>query len=176
MVVRRVLYRLLFPMAFALPVWVFVARGLVLDGLGWESIFYLIVAPVLFLGLLFISVLVTLRPGIRSARAVSWLDVAVLGSLWLTLIVSGFVAHPVIAVIATLLLIAAFWVSVWQLITEGRRRVQAVMDDIDATTRGARASVHPPQQPVDIGEVIVVTSQDVAPPRVTPPPRGDAAS
>jgi hypothetical protein len=53
---------------------------------------------------------------------------------------------------------------VWELVTAGRKQFQAVMDDIDATTRGARASV--PQQPqnLDIGEVIVVTSEDVTKP------------
>lgn len=175
MVVRRVVYRLLFPMAFLLPLWVLIGRGIVLDGIGWEFLVYLIVCPLLFIGLLVIGALVVWRPGIRKDAAVSWWDVAVLGSLWLTLLVAGFVAHPAVVALAVVLLIAVFWVLVWQLVAESRRRVQAVMDDIDATTRGARASVQQPQ-PVDIGEVIVVTSRDVTPPvGASPqPPRGDA--
>ncbi len=54
-------------------------------------------------------------------------------------------------------------------ITESRRRIRAVMDDVDATLSGARASVPQRPQPTHIGEVIVVTSRDV------PPDRGDAA-
>ena len=58
----------------------------------------------------------------------------------------------------------------WELLTEGRRRFRAAMDDVEATLGGARASVPQQQAPVDIGEVIVVTSQDV-----TPPDRGPAS-
>lgn len=174
--VRRVVYRLLFPMAFALPVWVLIGRGILIDGIGWEFLVYLIACPLLFVALVIVSALVVWRPGIRREAAVSWIDVAAFGSLWLILLVTGLVAHPATVALAVLALIAVFWVSVWQLVVEGRRRVQAVMDDIDATTRGARASVYGPA-PVDIGEVIVVTSQDVTPPvSGAEPPRGDATS
>ena len=165
------MYRMLFPMAFVLPVWVLVSRGIVLDGIGWELLVYLIVCPILFIALLVISGIITWRPGIRAAGAVSWWDVGVVGALWLVLLAAGFVAHPAIVAAAIVLLLAAFWVVVWQLVREGRRRVKAVMDDIDATTRGARSSLRQPQ-PVDIGEVIVVTSRDVTPPDAVPPASG----
>ena len=61
------MYRMLFPMAFVLPVWVLVSRGIVLDGIGWELLVYLIVCPILFIALLVISGIITWRPGIRAA-------------------------------------------------------------------------------------------------------------
>jgi hypothetical protein len=161
MVVRRVAYRLLFPLAFLLPVWVLVGRGILLDGIGWSFLGYLIVCPILFVMLLLIGGLVVWRPGVRQERAVSPWDAAVLIALWLVLIAVGFVAHPAIVAAAVVLVLVAFWFALWELVTEGRRRVQAVMDDVDATLNGSRASVPQRPSPVDIGEVIVVTSEDV---------------
>lgn len=171
MVVRRVVYRLLFPLAFLLPVWVLIGRGILLDGIGWGFLGYLIVCPILFVMLLFIGGLVVWRPGVRQERAVSGWDAAVLIALWLVLIAAGFVAHPAIVAAAVVLVLVAFWFAVWELVTEGRRRVKAVMDDVEATLGGARASVPQRPQSTDIGEVIVVTSEDV-----TPTERGDRTS
>lgn len=160
MAVRRVVYRILFPLAFALPLWVLIGRGILLDGIGWEFLVYLFVCPVLFVSLIAIAALIVWRPGVRREKAVSTWDAAVLIALWAVLVASGFVAHPALVALAVVLVLGAFWFAVWELVTEGRRRFQEVMDDVDATTRGARSST-PQQRPVDIGEVIVVTSQDV---------------
>jgi len=161
MVVRRVVYRLLFPLAFVLPVWVLIGRGILLDGIGWDFLVYVFVCPILFVALLVIGGLMVWRPGAREERAVTGWDAALLIVLWLTLIATGFIAHPALVALAVVLVLGGFWLALWELLSEGRRRFQAVMDDIDATTKGARASV--PQQPqtLDIGEVIVVTSEDV---------------
>lgn len=164
MIVRRAVYRLIFPMAFLLPVWVLIGRGILLDGIGWDFIGYLIVCPILFVMLLIVGGLLVWRPGVRQERAVSGWDAALLIALWLVLIAAGFVAHPAVAAAAVLLVLGAFWFALWELMTEGRRRFQQVMDDVDATVNGARASVPQHPQPVDIGEVIVVTSEDVTPP------------
>ncbi|PZQ92019.1 MAG: MFS transporter [Leifsonia xyli] len=164
MLIRRVVYRLLFPLAVLLPVWVLIGRGIVIDGIGWSFVGYLIVCPVLFLMLLAIGGFIVWRPGVRQERAVSRWDAAVLLALWTVLIAAGFVAHPAIVAAAIVLVLGAFWFALWELVTEGRRRFRAAMDDVDATLNGARASVPRQPAPVDIGEVIVVTSQDVTPP------------
>ncbi|MFT4028660.1 MAG: hypothetical protein QM675_02190 [Protaetiibacter sp.] len=161
MLVRRVVHWLLFPMALLLPVWVLVGRGILIDGIGWGFLGYLIVCPVLFVTLLVIGALVVWRPGVRKERAVSGWDAAVLIALWLVLVTAGFVAHPAIVAASIVLVLLAFWFALWELVTAGRRRVREVMDDVDATLSGARASVPQRPAPVDIGEVIVVTSQDV---------------
>ncbi len=170
--VRRVVLRLLFPMAVVLPVWLLIGRGILFDGGGWEFVGYLILCPILFVALLVIGGLIRFRPGMRAAGAVSWMDVAGLGALWLLLALAGFLTHPAVAALAVAALLVVFWLSVWQFVQAGRRRVQEVMDDIDATVNGARASVYGPA-PVDVGEVIVVTSTDVAPPVTERPVRGD---
>lgn len=171
MLVRRVVYRLLFPLAVLLPVWVLIGRGILLDGIGWSFLGYLVVCPILFVLLLVIGGLVVWRPGVRQARAVSGWDAAVLIALWLVLVAAGFVAHPAIVAAAVVLVLGAFWFTAWELVTESRRRLRAAMDDVDATLKGARASVPQHPAPVDIGEVIVVTSEDV-----TGPPRDGASS
>jgi hypothetical protein len=121
--------------------------------------------------LLVIGGLVVWRPGVRAEHAVSVWDAVVLIALWLVLVAAGFVAHPAIVAAAVLLVLGAFWFALWELVTEGRRRFRAAMDDVEATLGGARASA--PQQPaaLDLGEVIAVTSRDV-----TPPERGGPTS
>jgi len=164
MVVRRIVYRLLFPMAFLLPVWLLIGRGIVFAESGWTFAGFLILSPVLFVVLCLIGALVAWRPGVRQQRAASRWDAVVLIALWLVLTLAGFVLHSAVATLAMLLVLAAFWFTVWELVTEGRRRARAMMDDVNATLGGARASVPPQPQhpsPVDIGEVIAVTSRDV---------------
>lgn len=164
MVVRRVVYRLIFPLAFVLPAWVLIGRGILLDGIGWDFVVYLLVCPLLFVMLLVIGGFLVWRPGARDEKAVTGWDAVILIALWLTLIATGFVAYPALVALAVALVLGAFWLSLWELVSAGRKQFQVMMDDIDATTRGARASV-PPQQVLDIGEVIVVTSEDVTKPR-----------
>ena len=95
----------------------------------------------------------------------------ILGSVILWLIAVAIVTHPALAAVAVVALLAMFWFAVWELVTESRRRIRAVMDDVEATLNGARASVPQRPLPTDIGEVIVVTSEDV-----TPIDRGDRTS
>jgi hypothetical protein len=170
MVARRVVYRLLFPAAVVLPIWLFIGRGIV-TGDAWAAAGFLVISPVLFLALAIIAGLVTWRPGVRGERAVSIADAVALPVLWLLLIAAAIVTHPALAAVTVVALLAMFWFAVWELVTESRRRIRAVMDDVEATLGGARASV--PQRPeaTDIGEVIVVTSEDV-----TPIDRGDRTS
>ena len=108
MVARRVAYRLLFPMAFLLPLWVLIARGIVLDGIGWDFIGYLIVTPILFLALVVVGGLMVWRPGAREERAVTTWDTVVLGVLWAVLIATGFVAHAGLIAAAIVLVLVAF--------------------------------------------------------------------
>jgi len=170
MVARRVVYRLLFPAVVVLPLWLFIGRGIIVgDALAAAG--FLVIAPVLFLVLAVIAGLIAWRPGVRGERAVSTADAVVLPVLWALLIAAALVTHPALAAVTVVVVLATFWFAVWQLITESRRRIRAVMDDVEATLGGARASVPQRPQPTDIGEVIVVTSEDV-----TPIDRGDRSS
>jgi len=163
MVVRRVVYRLLFPLAVVLPIWVLISHGILADGLGWQFVAYLFIAPVLFVALMVIGAIIIATPGVRSAKAVSWPDAAVLIALWLALIASGLWAYPALGIAAVLLVIGAFWLVVWEFISETRRRLQKFTDDLSAAQQQQATGQRPPAAPIDMGEVIVVTSRQVDP-------------
>jgi Flp pilus assembly protein TadB len=160
MVVRRVVYRLLFPLAVVLPTWVLISRGIIADGIGWQFVAYLFIAPVLFVALMVIGAVIIATPGVRAAKAVSWPDAAVLIALWLVLIASGFFAYPALAVAAVLLVLGAFWLVVYEFVHETRRRIQKFGEDLQAASQ-QQATQRPPAAPLDMGEVIVVTSRPV---------------
>ena len=134
MVVRRVVYRLLFPLAVILPTWVLISRGIIADGIGWQFVAYLFIAPVLFVALMVIGAVIIATPGVRAAKAVSWPDAAVLIALWLVLIASGFFAYPALAVAAVLLVLGAFWLVVYEFVHETRRRLQKFSEDLQAAS------------------------------------------
>ena len=160
MVVRRVVYRLLFPLAVVMPTWVLISRGIIADGIGWQFVAYLFIAPVLFVALMVIGAVIIATPGVRAAKAVSWPDAAVLIALWLVLIASGFFAYPALAVAAVLLVLGAFWLVVYEFVHETRRRIQKFGEDLQAASQ-QQTTQRPPAAPLDMGEVIVVTSRPV---------------
>ena len=175
MVIRRVAYRAMFPLAVVLPIWVLISHGIIADGIGWQFVVYLFVAPVLFVVLMVIGGIITATPGVRVAKAVSWPDAAVLIALWLALIASGLFAYPALAIATVLLVIGAFWLAVFEFVRETRRRLQQFADQMQAASQAQR----PQAAPIDMGEVIVVTSRPVDPDakgreREVKPPEGEA--
>ena len=159
MVVRRVVYRAIFPLAVVIPIWVLISHGIIADGIGWQFVVYLFVAPVLFVALMVIGGIISATPGVRAAKAVSWPDAAVLIALWLVLIATGFFAYPVLAIAAVLLVLGAFWLAVFEFVRETRRRLQQFADQMQ--TASQVPTQRPPAAPIDMGEVIVVTSRQV---------------
>ena len=164
MIVRRVVYRAIFPLAVVLPVWVLIGRGIIADGIGWAFVAYLFISPVLFLALMVTGGLIAARPDVREQKAVSWADAAVLIALWLTLIAVGLYAYPALAVLALLLVLGLFWLAIWELLRETGRRFQRLADDLQAASQPNGQGRPRQQPPLDIGEVIVVTSHEVDPP------------
>ena len=160
MIVRRVVYRLIFPLAVILPVWVLIGRGIVADGVGWQFVAYLFIAPVLFLALIATGGLIAARSEVRAERAVSWADAAVLIALWVALIATGFFAYPAIAIAIVLLVLGLFWLAIWELITSTRRAFTAFNERVQAQAQ-AQARGNRQAAPIDMGEVIVVTSTRV---------------
>ncbi len=161
MIVRRAVYRMLIPLAVALPVWVLIGRGILADGVGWQFVAYLVICPILFVALMAISGLILVRPDARESKAVSGWDAALMIALWLVLIASGFYAVPVVAVLAVVLVLVGFWLALFELIGETSRRVRATVDAMSAPMQ----PVQPP--PVDLGHVTVISSRRV--PRQAPP-------
>jgi uncharacterized membrane protein YuzA (DUF378 family) len=153
MLVRRGFFYWQTAAAVVLPVWLLVGWGIWgTSATGFVGIAFL--APALVLGLLIVVGLTLARRSVRETRAVSWLDVGLL-SLWhLSLIGLGFFGESAswFAIAGVIAGIAAFWSAIWQLVTEVRRRVRAVFEEIQRVS----APQSGPRPPIDAGEYIVL--------------------
>ncbi|WP_322412058.1 MFS transporter permease [Microbacterium invictum] len=123
MLLRRAVYRWLFPAAFVLPIWLLVGWG-VFSGGGWAFLWVLLLGiPSVFLGQVVLTLLVRARGTVRAERAVSWLDVggfAVLHALTVSLGFFGawwWGAAFGLTIVAAL---ALFWTQLWQLWREAK--------------------------------------------------------
>jgi len=151
MLIRRAVYYAQFALAVALPAWTLIGRGILADGIGWEFLVYLVLCPLLFVTLAVLAALVTARKSVRDAKAVSWLDAGLLLALWASLLVYGLFAVTPLAALVVILIVALFWVALWELATETRRRVRGFVDDLALTPEMART-----RAPGDAGRIIVV--------------------
>jgi hypothetical protein len=137
MTIRRSVFLAQFVAAIVLPLWLLIGRGLLVDGPGWDLVLLLVLAPVLSVLMLVTSALTWARKSVRDARAVSWLDVGLLGALWVSIALAGAVAQVAFAVLVVILVIAAFWSAAWQWFAETRRRVKTAIDDLGFTAVSA---------------------------------------
>lgn len=98
-------------------------------------------AVLLGVGLLAVSGLIFARREVREQRALSWLDVGVLGLWQLLIIALGFSkdASGWLSVFVVVVGIGAFWYAVWALFDAARKRVRAMVDLIEQTAAGAGA-------------------------------------
>lgn len=167
MLIRRAFLRWLVAAAVVLPIWLAVGWA-IFGGGGWGTLGLVITVPVAFIALGIVALLVWARPTVRAERAVSWTDVGVIGAWHLSIIGIGFygAGSAMFGVLAILLAIAAFWAAIWQLVSDGARRVQATMTEFErlaaeqSTTRGPDAAGgttarRPPSDDGD-GDVIIV--------------------
>ena len=132
MLIRRAFLRWLVAAVVVLPVWLGIGWA-IYGGGGWGTLGLIITVPVAFISLGIIALLVWARPTVRAERAVSWTDVGVVGAWHLSIIGVGFYGEgaTIFSVLAILLAIAAFWSSIWQLVSDGARRVQASMAEFE---------------------------------------------
>ncbi|MDN4640305.1 hypothetical protein QCD70_08635 [Agreia sp. PsM10] len=165
MIIRRAFYSILFPAAVVLPAWMLIGSA-VFGGGGWQTLGALLSSIVLFIALAAISGIVFARPGVRAAKAVSWLDVGILTVIAASAITLGFdsVASTAATVVLIVAVIGGFWAAVWQFFTEARRRVQDVFASFEVPPAAPGAGFGPAQVPAGIrndGEYIVIeTSRD----------------
>ncbi len=144
MLVRRAFYYWQFIAVFVLPAWLFVGWG-VFGGSGWGFLGLLVLAPIVFIGLLVIALIVLARPPVRRARAVSWKDVALLVVLHGAIVGLGFFGDSATWFLALTVTaaIAGFWLTLWELVTDGARSMRETMDAFEQAAR-------PPGQPPHI--------------------------
>ena len=168
MLIRRAFLRWLVAAVVVLPIWLAVGWA-IFGGGGWGTLGLIITVPIAFIALGIVALLVWARPTVRAERAVSWTDVAVIGAWQASIIGIGFYGQgsTFFGVAAILLAIAAFWVAIWQLVSDGARRVQATMSEFERiAAQQAGSPVRPDAQgemparrpPFDDGdgEVIIV--------------------
>lgn len=151
MLIRRAVYYAQFALTVVLPGWVLIGRGILADGIGWEFLVYLLLCPLLFVALAVLAALVSARKSVRVAKAVSWPDAGLLLALWASLLVYGLFAVTPLAALVVVLIVALFWVALWELTDETRKRVRGFVDDLALTPEMARA-----RTPGDAGRIIVV--------------------
>ena len=149
-----------FAAAILLPFWVLLSRGIIRAEDGWDFALYLVLAPLLAVAMLAVAGLTYARKEVRTSRAVSWQDVAVLGVWHAAIVVYGFIALAPLAAVVALITVGAFWSAVWQLFSETRTRVKNAfsLDPIDAgsyTAQKHQADVGPATGP-DAGRVIIL--------------------
>ncbi|MGW9629206.1 hypothetical protein ACWGST_00730 [Agromyces sp. NPDC055520] len=132
MLLRRALYRWQLISIVVLPVWLAVGWA-IFGGGGWGTLGLVIVVPVAFIVLGVVALLTNVRPTVRRERALSWIDVGVLTAWQLSIIGTGFygASATTFGVLAILLAIAAFWVALWQLVTDGASRMKASMAEFE---------------------------------------------
>lgn len=154
MLLRRAFFYWQFIAALVLPLWLFVGWG-VSNASGWTFVGLLVLAPLMFVFLIIVSVLVYMRAGVRRSNAVSWMDIGLLGALHAAIVAFGLFtqATSAIAVLGVILGLAAFWGAVWQLVDETRSRARAALREFEQMTSAPPSA--PRAHSVD-GRVIVV--------------------
>lgn len=132
MLIRRAFRRWQYVAVVVLPVWLAVGWA-IFGGGGWGTLGLVFAVPIAFIAIGVVALIVNVRPTVREERAVSWIDVGVIGAWHAAIVGSGFygASASTFGVLAILLAIAAFWVAIWQLVGDGARRVQASMAEFE---------------------------------------------
>jgi hypothetical protein len=159
MLLRRAFYYWQFIAALVLPIWLFVGWGFS-SGSGWSFVGLLVLAPVLFVFMLVVSVVVYMRSSVRRNNAVSWWDVAFIGAWHAAIVAFGLFteASSAIAVLGVLLALGSFWVAVWQLVSETRATAKAAFREFEQMAARPDIARRPPV--VDGGVFVVTESSD----------------
>jgi small-conductance mechanosensitive channel len=156
MVIRRVLYYWQFIAVIVLPLWVLVGRGVFGSSVGWDFVLFLFLCPIMAFALLAIAGLTTARKSVRSQRAVSWIDAGVLIAWHAVIVGYGFMDAPVLATLIVVVAVAAFWIALWQLVTETRDRFTHLVEGFE---RDAQRSTHPGER-LNNGNVIILDADE----------------
>jgi len=166
MAIRRVLYRLLWPAVFVLPLWVLFGRAFFGVPLGLQVLGQLVLVPALFVGQAVAAGVVTARRSVRDDRAVSWVDAGLLTLTWAAQLALGFflvdgsaassassaftrvvpggdldLSSALFGLSAVLTVAGGLGLlaaAVWQFLAEARRRVAASLADLDRVATAAR--------------------------------------
>lgn len=150
----------MFVAVVVLPAWVLIGRGILGSNVGWDLLLFIFLCPVLGLMLLAVAGLTVARKSVREERAVSWTDAGVMLVWHGAIIAYGFNDAVPLAVLVVAGAVAAFWIAVWQLFTETRRRVKGVIAGFE---EAARMPSVPGRRPDGTEPEIIVIEPDDGP-------------
>jgi len=150
--IRRAFYYWQFIAVIVLPLWVLIGRGVFGSSVGWDFVLFLLLCPILAFALVAIAGLTTARKSVRSERAVSWIDAGVLAAWHTVIIAYGFMDAPLLAALIVIVAVAAFWIALWQLVTETRDRFNSLVEGFE---RDAQRPTYPGER-LDNGNVIIL--------------------
>ncbi|SEC57812.1 hypothetical protein SAMN04489806_3262 [Paramicrobacterium humi] len=155
MFLRRAVYYWQLIAALLLPLWLFVGWG-IWGGGAWTFVGVVVAAPVLFIAILVVTLIIYGRSEVRAANAVSWLDVALLALWHLSIIGLGCfgATGSLFAMLTVVTGLAAFWGTLWQLVRGFTRRARQTLREFEqlAGQTPPRGHVSSPEQ----GDVYVV--------------------
>lgn len=154
--IRRAFYYWQFIAVIFLPLWVLIGRGVFGSSVGWDFVLFLVLCPILAFALLAVAGLTTARKSVRSERAVSWIDAALLATWHAVIIAYGFVDAPLLAALIVIIAVGGFWVALWQLVTETRNRFTTLVEGFE---RDAQRPTHPGER-LDNGNVIIIDTDE----------------
>ncbi len=138
--IRRAAYWVQLAAIAVVPTWIVVAIAASPRSLGAQDVLAFLSWPALAVAMLVVTGLTWARKAVRSTRALSWPDVASVGT-WIVVAVAygAFIAAAsaqgagLMGGLLVLVSIAAFWVAIWQLVRAARTRVETVMAQFDRT-------------------------------------------
>ena len=96
----------------------------------------------------------------RTDRALGWLDTGILLGWHASIVAFALLDWPALAALVVVIGVAAFWVAVWQLVTETGRRVRTAVRDFGDEFAGVREEMRQQSPSVQVGEVIVIQPAD----------------
>src|ERR1700709_21337 len=113
MFVRRAFYYWQPAAVVVLPLWVLIGWS-VFGGSAWQFLLVMLSCGVLALALAGVGILNFARKQVRTERAVSWPDAALLAAWHAAIIAVGFLTPytSILSVFAVVLGLAAFWMSI----------------------------------------------------------------
>ncbi|GAB2513559.1 MFS transporter [Paramicrobacterium agarici] len=151
MFLRRAVYYWQLAAVLLLPLWLFVGWG-IWGGSAWTFVGVVVAAPVLFVALLIVTLVIYGRAEVRNHNAVSWIDMAILLA-WHASIVGFGCFGPTASLFAVLTVVfglTAFWVALWELVRSVTRRARDTLKEFEAMASGpTHGTVHSSRERTD---------------------------
>lgn len=135
MFLRRAVYYWQLAAVLLLPLWLFVGWG-IWGGSAWTFFGVVVAAPILFVALLIVTLVIYGRAEVREHNALSWTDVGILAVWHASIIGFGCFGSTasLFAVLTAVFGLTAFWVALWELVRSVTRKARATLKEFESMT------------------------------------------